>query len=468
MKNLTSLTYIILFFLFSCTTQTEKPPNIIFILADDLGYGDIGCYGQQQIETPNLDQLANEGMRFTQHYAGSTVCAPSRCCLITGLHTGHALIRGNASVPLQENSITVGKLLKDAGYRTGHIGKWGLGEAGSTGAPNNQGFDHFFGYLNQIRAHNFYPDYLWRNGEKVMLDNEVVVADKGYSKGIGTASTIQEEYSHDLFTREAFHFIEESKDTSFFLYLAYTIPHANNEHWLIDEHGMEVPDYGKYADKEWPEPQKGLAAMISRMDADIGKIKQKLEELGIAENTFMLFTSDNGPHAEGMNDPDFFNSNGPLKGIKRDLYEGGIRVPMIAWWPGRIKPGSVTDHISAFWDFLPTACDVAGMAVPQDVDGISYLPVLLDREQEKHEFLYWEFFEQGGKQAVRKDKWKGVRLSMSEDPDAPIELYNLQNDLSENNNVAAKNPGIVVMMDSIMNIARTESPHFKYNFEKND
>lgn len=472
MKRIIPLFILLPFFVYSCSdVEKENKPkktNIIFILADDLGYGDLGCYSQKQIETPNLDNLANQGMRFTQHYAGSTVCAPSRCCLMTGLHTGHALIRGNASVPLQENSITVAKLLKEAGYRTGLIGKWGLGEAGTTGVPNNQGFDHFFGYLNQIRAHNFYPEFLWRNGEKVMLENEVVVADKGYSKGIGTASTNKEDYSHDLFTNEAFTFIDESKDTTFFLYLAYTIPHANNEHWLIDEHGMEVPDYGIYADKEWPEPQKGLAAMISRMDADIGKIRQKLEELGIAENTLILFSSDNGPHAEGMNDPDFFDSNGQLKGIKRDLYEGGIRVPMIAYWPGTIDAGQTTDHISAFWDFLPTACEIAGIEPPENIDGISYLPVLQGKVQPKHDYVYWEFFEQGGKQAVRKDEWKAIRLSMTDDPNAPIELYNLQNDISEDNNISDLHPDIVQSMDSIMKSARKESEHFKFQFERSE
>ena len=468
MKNLFLLTMVSLFFLFSCNNQKEQPPNIIFILADDLGYGDLGCYGQQQIQTPNIDRLAQDGIRFTQHYAGSTVCAPSRCSLMTGLHTGHSLIRGNASVPLQKSSITVAKLLQNAGYKTGLVGKWGLGESGSTGIPNKQGFDYFFGYLNQIRAHNYYPDFLWRNEQKVELKNEVIVAQEGYSKGVGTASTNKKAYSHDLFTSEAINFIEESADTSFFLYLAYTIPHANNEHWLIDEHGMEVPDYGIYSEKDWPEPQKGLAAMISRMDKDIGNLKEKLEHLGIAENTLIIFSSDNGPHAEGMNDPDFFNSNGPLKGIKRDLYEGGIRVPMIAWWPGSIQPGKVTDHVSAFWDFLPTACDIAGIEQPEGTDGISYLPVLLGEEQEKHDFLYWEFFEQGGKQAVRKDQWKAVRLSMNDEPNAPMEIYNLEEDLSENQDVAADNPEIVSVMDSIMKTARTESPHFKFKFEDND
>jgi arylsulfatase A-like enzyme len=387
---------------------------------------------------------------------------------MTGLHTGHTLIRGNASVPLKNNSITVAKLLKEAGYRTALIGKWGLGEAGSTGNPNNQGFDYFFGYLNQVRAHNYYPKYLWRNQEKVMLDNEVKIAEEGFSKGIGAAATKKVDYSHDLFSEEALKFIDESADTSFFLYLAYTIPHANNEHWLIDEHGMEVPDYGMYADKSWPEPQKGLAAMITRMDNDIGKIKRKLEELKIDNNTLIIFSSDNGPHAEGLNNPDFFNSNGPLKGIKRDLYEGGIRVPMIAWWPETIAPGQSTEHISAFWDFMPTACDIAGVEAPEGIDGISFLPVLKGDTQPMHKHLYWEFYEQGGKQAVRKDNWKAIRLSMSDNPDAPVELYNLENDVSEENNIADRHPEIVQVMDSIMHVAHEPSEHFKFKFEKNE
>lgn len=472
MRHVCILCLFLPLFFGACTSSKKEPaadkPNIIFILADDLGYGDLGSYGQRQIQTPYLDLLAEEGIRFTQHYAGSTVCAPSRCSLMTGLHTGNSLIRGNASVPLQKKSITVAKLLDDAGYKTGLIGKWGLGEEGTSGAPNKQGFDYFFGYLNQIRAHNFYPDYLWRNQEKVELKNEVVTAQEGYSKGIGTASTNKAEYSHDLFTREALNFIEESGDTSFFLYLAYTIPHANNEHWLIDEHGMEVPGYGMYEGKSWPDPQKGLAAMITRMDADVGKIKQKLEDLEIAENTLVIFSSDNGPHAEGMNNPDFFNSNGPWRGLKRDLYEGGIRVPMIAWWPGNIAPGQETDHISAFWDFMPTACEVAGVEVPEDIDGISYLPVLTGNEQKKHNHLYWEFYEQGGKQAVRKNNWKAVRLSMSDNPDAPLELYNLKNDGTEQNNVADQEPEIVKMMDSIMNVAHTNSKYFNFKYEQNE
>lgn len=457
---------------FSCSSRKQSSreikPNIIFILADDLGYGDLGCYGQEQIQTPNLDQLANEGIRFTRHYAGSTVCAPSRCALMTGLHMGHAHIRGNAAIPLGPDNFTVAEILKKVGYRTALIGKWGLGEAGTSGAPNKQGFDYFFGYLNQIRAHNYYPTYLWRNQDTVILDNEVVVADKGYSKGIGTVSTNRETYSHDLFTREAVNFVQKSADSSFFLYLAYTIPHANNEYWLTEEHGMEVPDYGIYADKDWPAPQKGLAAMVTRMDRDIGKLKQKLVDLGIAQNTVIFFSSDNGPHAEGMNDPGFFNSNGPLRGIKRDLYEGGIRVPMIAYWPGTINPGQTTGHISSFWDFLPTACDIAGTEPPKNIDGISYLPVLKGKEQKKHNHLYWEFFEQGGKQAVQQEQWKAIRLSMTDDPDAPIELYNLENDISEQNNLAEQYPDVVRVMDSIMDQAHVKSEHFKFKYEQNE
>ncbi len=453
--------------LISCQNKKEsgkaelnEKPNIIYILADDLGYGDVGCYGQTEIKTPNLDKMAAEGMMFTQHYSGSTVCAPSRCVLMTGLHTGHAKVRGNANVPLDETDITVAELLKSAGYKTGLIGKWGLGESGSSGIPNKQGFDYFFGYLNQIRAHNFYPDYLWRNTTKVPLDNEIVVAQEGYSKGIGSASTNKNAYSHDLFTAHALEFVEKSADTAFFLYLAYTIPHANNEHWLIDEHGMEVPDYGLYESKDWPDKQKGLAAMITRMDSDIGKIKMKLEELDITKNTLVIFTSDNGPHAEGENDPEFFNSNGKFRGIKRDLYEGGIRVPMIAYWPETIEPGQTSDHISTFWDFLPTACDLAGVKAPKNIDGISFLPELLGKEQAKHDNLYWEFTEQGGKQAVRKGKWKLVKLNIFNPDKTRVELYNLENDPSEQNDVSEQHPDVMNEMTKLLETERTESKEF--------
>ena len=430
---------------------SDKRPNIIFILADDLGYGDLGCYGQQTIKTPNLDRTAEEGMRFTQHYAGSTVCAPSRCVLMTGLHSGHCWVRGNALVPLRPEDVTVAELLREAGYATGIIGKWGLGEAGSTGIPNKQGFDYWFGYLNQRHAHNYYPRYLWRNEEKIALKNEVTDVNPP-----GGVATKRVEYSHDLFTAEALAFVERNKNKQFFLYLAYTIPHANNE---AGNKGMEVPDYGIYKDKDWPEPQKGHAAMITRLDGDIGKLFAKLKELGLAENTLVMFSSDNGPHKEGGGDPAFFESWGPLRGYKRALYEGGIRVPMIAWWPGKIKTGSVNDHVSAFWDFLPTCADLAGFKTPRDIDGISMLPTLLgqDDKQKKHEYLYWEFHEQGKRQAVRMGNWKGVRLNVAKNPDGPIELYDLKDDLAEKHNVANEHPDIVKRIEQYMKQAHAPS-----------
>ena len=447
-------------FMKQCSSAPAQP-NIIYILADDLGYGNLGCYGQTEIQTPNLDRMASEGMRFTDHYAGSTVCAPSRCMLMTGNHPGHARIRGNGRVPLQPEDITVANILKDSGYATGCIGKWGLGEANSTGTPNNQGFDYFYGYLNQIRAHNYYPTFLWENQNKVQLDNETVIAETGYSEGIGSASTNKEQYSHDLFAEKALSYIDDHAGSPFFLYLPFTIPHANNEHWLIDHHGMEVPDYGIYADRDWREKEKGFAAMVTRMDRDIGRILDKLQELGIDENTVVMFSSDNGPHAEGTHDPDFFNDNGPLRGMKRDLYEGGIRVPMIVRWPGQIAPGSESDHPSAFWDILPTCAELAGAGSPDNIDGISFVPELLGRNQPEHEYLYWEFPAQGGKQAVRMGNWKGVRLNVAEEGrEAPIELYNLSEDIGEENNIADDNPDVVEQIAGIMEQAHIPSEDF--------
>jgi arylsulfatase A-like enzyme len=431
-------------------------PNIVFILADDLGYGDLGCYGQQTIQTPNLDRMAVEGVIFTDHYAGSTVCAPSRCCLMTGVHTGHAWIRGNARVPLRPSDVTVAELLKQAGYTTALIGKWGLGEPESTGVPNKQGFDRFLGYLNQRHAHNYYPDYLWRNGEKVELANEVKPVNPP-----GGVATKRVQYSHDLFTADALSFVTRNRRKPFFLYLAYTIPHANNE---AGNAGMEVPSYGVYADEDWPEPQKGHAAMITRMDRDIGRLFALLQRLGIDNKTLVLFSSDNGPHKEGGGDPAFFDSNGLLRGHKRDLYEGGIRVPLIARWPGRIAAGTGTGHVSAFWDFLPTCCELAGVTPPEGIDGISYLPTLLGRpdRQKGHPYLYWEFHEQGKKQAVRMGRWKGVRLNVAKEPNGPIELYDLETDPGEERNVADAHPEVVKRMAEIMASARTPSEHWPW------
>ena len=428
-----------------------RPPNIIFILADDLGYGDLGCYGQRLIQTPNLDRMAAEGMRFTQCYAGSTVCAPSRCCLMTGLHTGHARVRGNKRVPLRPEDVTVADVLKGAGYTTALIGKWGLGEPGTSGVPNRQGFDEFFGYLNQGRAHNYYPEYLWRNEEKVAIEGNVESRDH---RGV---SIERKQYSHDLFTREALEFIERRKDEKFFLYLAYTIPHANNERGRAEGDGMETPSYGPYADKPWANPQKGHAAMISRMDRDIGALFQKLRDLGLDENTIVFFSSDNGTHKEGGADPQFFTSSGPLRGYKRDLYEGGIRVPTMVRWPGNVEAGVVNEHAWGFWDFPATAAQLAGAAIPEGLDGISMLPTLLGNEQECHDSLYWEFHEGGFKRALRMGDWKAVSLGS----DKPLELYDLSEDLGETNNVAEAHPEIVARIEHYLRTARTDSEHWK-------
>jgi arylsulfatase A-like enzyme len=430
--------------------QAPSRPNIVFILADDLGYADLGCFGQKSVETPNLDRMAAEGVRFTQCYAGSTVCAPSRCALMTGLHMGHAWIRGNADVPLRPEDTTVAEVLKGAGYATALIGKWGLGEPDTTGVPNRKGFDYFYGYLNQGHAHNYYPTYLWRNEEKVTLEGNVESEKPGVSKE-------RAQYSHDLFTKEALAWLDaRKKDEPFFLYLAYTVPHANNERGSVEGDGMEVPDYGPYADRDWPKTMKGRAAMVSRLDRDVGSVLQKLRDLGLEDNTLVVFTSDNGPHREGGSNPEFFDSNGPLRGIKRDLYEGGIRVPTIVRWPGKVAPGRVSDRIWAFWDFLPTAAELAGAPVPPGLDGISLAQALLGRgEPPQHEYLYWEFHEGGFYQALRVGDWKAVRRDRG-----VIELYNLSTDLNEARGVAAQHPDVVAQMEAIFAKARTENPNF--------
>jgi arylsulfatase A-like enzyme len=401
------------------TGKKRRKPNIIYILADDLGYGDLGCFGQQKIKTPNLDKMAAEGMKFTQHYAGSTVCAPSRCTLMTGKHTGHCTVRGNVDVLMKPDEITIGKALKQAGYSTACIGKWGIGHPPPPDDPHNNGFDHFFGYLSMWHAHNFYPDFLWKNEKKVPLRNVVQHPEKHYKENqeslVGLASE-KMDYSHDLFSQAALEFIEE-QDGPFFLFIPYTIPHANNEAGQFGEHGMEVPDYGIYADKDWPEPEKGFAAMMRNIDGDVGKVLAKLKELGLDEDTLVIFASDNGPHKEGGHNPDFFDSNGELRGIKRDLYDGGVRVPFIARWPGKIEAGSNSGHVSAFWDMLPTFCELAGVEAMSDHDGVSMVPTLLGKGvQVEHDYLYWWFGEQGGREAVLKDGWKAVRLNTRKNP----------------------------------------------------
>jgi arylsulfatase A-like enzyme len=432
-------------FAFNLTTAQTRP-SIIFIQADDLGYGDLSCYGQRKFRTPNIDRLAAEGMRFTQYYAGSTVCAPSRSALMTGQHTGHTRIRGNARHPLLPEDVTVAEALKSAAYKIALIGKWGLGEAGTTGVPNRQGFDYFFGYLNQRHAHNYYPTFLWRNEKRIDLRNLVPDED---AEGSGV-STNRVDYAHDLMAEEALKFIEGNGGGPFFIYLAFTIPHANNE---AKNKGMEVPDLGEFASEDWPDQEKAKAAMITRLDRDVGRLMALLKKLGIDDNTLVFFTSDNGPHREGGADPDFFDSNGPLRGIKRDLYEGGIRVPMIARWPKRIKAGAKSDQVWAHWDLLPTLAEVAGVKPPADIDGVSMFNALLGRRQRGHEFLYWEFHERGFSQAARMGDWKAVRKS----PDSPLELYDLKNDLGEQNDGAAKHPEIVKKIEYYLKTARTES-----------
>jgi arylsulfatase A-like enzyme len=433
----------------------SKRPNILFILADDLGYGDLGCYGQKQIQTPRVDRLASQGMRFTQCYAGSTVCAPSRCCLMTGRHTGHATIRGNAMVALRPEDKTVAEILKAAGYRTGLIGKWGLGEAKTTGIPNRKGFDTFFGFLNQGHAHNYYPDFLWRNEERVPIAGNVVQ--------IANVASQRAQYAPDLFTKDALTFLEQDRGQPFFLYLAYTLPHANNERGQLEGNGMEVPSDEPYSDKPWPQVEKNHAAMITRLDRDVGRVLDRLQELGLADDTIVFFSSDNGPHQEGGADPKFFHSSGPLRGLKRDLYEGGIRVPMMVRWPGHIRAGAVSDHVWAFWDFLPTAADLAGTRVPVGLDGISQVPTLLGKgKQEEHSYLYWEFHERGFQQAVRWKDWKALQLV----PGKPMELYNLQDDVGETKNVAADHDDVVRALEAYLKQARTDSPYWRIKAAK--
>ncbi|MDX9754383.1 MAG: arylsulfatase [bacterium] len=428
----------------------QKRPNIVFIMADDLGYGDLGCYGSTKIHTPHLDQMAREGLRFTQFYAGSTVCAPSRCSLMTGLHTGHTYIRGNTEVqpegqaPLPSDTVTLAKILKNKGYTTGIIGKWGLGGPGSEGEPNRQGFDHWFGYLCQRQAHTFYPDHLWRNGERVELDGKT--------------------YSHDLMTDEALQFIEKNQEHPFFLYLPYTIPHAALQ---VPEDSIQPYRGTLGEEKAFPpgqhyapqaEPKAAFAGMVSRLDRDIGRLRSLLQSLGLAENTLIFFTSDNGPHKEGGHNPEEMDSNGPLRGLKRDLYEGGIRVPMLACWPGTVAPGTTSDHVGAFWDILPTCAELAGAPVPDGLDGLSIAAELQGQSanQPQHAFLYWEFHEGGFKQAVRMGQWKAVRLA----PNRPLELYDLEEDLTETTNVANSYPDLVQALTALMETARTDSALF--------
>lgn len=473
------LVILVLLLCFACSSK-EQPvvesikPNIIYILADDLGYGDLGCYGQTRFETPNIDRLAQQGMLFTQHYSGATVCAPSRSALMTGLHTGHTPVRGNKSVepegqyPLADSLLTLPELLKAAGYTTGAFGKWGLGPVGSEGDPNNQGIDLFYGYNCQSLAHNYYPRHLWSNETRIEL-----VENNGKSKGI---------YAPDLIQQQVISFIETNRDQPFFLYYPTVIPHAElaaPEDYMEEFRGKfdpeksyqgydDGPDYRQGPYESQPESHAAFAAMVSYLDDCVGEIMSKLEELGIAENTLVVFTSDNGPHLEGGADPDYFDSNGIFRGYKRDLYEGGIRVPMIARWPGKIDAGSKSDHISAFWDVMPTLADITGTALSSDgIDGISFAPTLLGTgPQQQHHYLYWEFHERNGRRAVRQGDWKLVEYNVGIPEETTTELFNLQQDPSETIDLAAEQPSIFQSLKELMLKARTPSAVFQFASEK--
>ena len=436
-----------------------RAPNILLIQADDLGHGDLGAYGQARFATPRLDRLAREGMRFTHYYAGSTVCAPSRAALMTGRHTGQAWIRGNGAlpegdVPLRSEDVTVAEVLRDAGYRTAVIGKWGLGQAGTTGAPNRQGFEHAFGFLDQRHAHRQFTDHLWRNGQRVATD-------------------VERDYVNELFTAETAAFVQRDDPRPFFVYLNYTVPHAElrvPESDLAAFRGRypEQPYLNREADerrvgaaaeqpslgyRSQPAPRAAFAAMVHRMDRDVGRLVDLLDARGLGRHTLVLFTSDNGPHQEGGADPAFFNSAGGLRGIKRDLYEGGIRVPMIARWPGTIPARVVSEHPWAHWDVLPTLADLAGTAIPAGLDGLSMRRALIGQPQPTHHFFYWEFHERGFQQAVRMGRWKAVRLA----PNRPLELYDLQTDHGERNDIARKHADVVQRIEAYLKTARTES-----------
>ncbi len=456
-------------------TSIPEKPNIIYILADDLGWGDISYLGQEKFDTPHIDRLIEQGMFFTNHYSGSTVCAPSRSSLLTGQHTGNTPIRGNKEYepegqePLPAGTLTFTHILQDAGYVTGAYGKWGLGFVGTSGDPNKQGFDEFFGYNCQRYAHRYYPTHIWHNEDKVILE--------------GNDWTNKEVYAQDVIQDEALKFIEHNKDNPFFLFVPSLIPHAElivPDDSIFQRYKGKYPetpyintrkgaDYGPdldvilYASQEYP--RATFAAMVARLDMHVGQIVDKVKELGLEERTIIMFTSDNGTHREGGADPEFFNSRGGFRGYKRDLYEGGIRVPFIVSWPGVIEAGSTSDHISAFWDILPTFSELAGASVPEGIDGISFVPALLgSNDQPEHEYLYWEFHELGGRQAVRMGKWKGVKYNVLRS-DRPMELYDLEKDPAETSDLAEMHPEIIERMEQILVEARTESDIFTFKSE---
>ena len=480
--------FLLLCFLNNCSNKENKvSPNIIYILADDLGYGEVGYNGQEIIKTPNIDLLATNGMVFTQHYSGAPVCAPARYSLITGKHMGHSYIRGNdewrergevwdyvkafsdtsleGQRPIPENTVTIGKLLQKAGYTTGMFGKWGLGAPETVGVPNLQGFDTFYGYNCQRQAHNLYPSHLWENETKVFLENDLISPttklnpeDNPMDESSYSIFT-QKEYAPDKIHQKALSFIENNKDNSFFLFYASPLPHlplqapvesVNTYREILDDPNPYLGNQGYFPNRF---PKATYAAMITHLDNQIGELIQKLKEIGQYENTIIVFSSDNGPTYLGGVDFNFFNSSKPFSNgygkTKGFLHEGGIRVPMIVSWPNRIKPGSTSDHISSFYDVLPTLCDIAGANIPDKIDGISFKNTLLNTKQKTHDFLYWEFPSYKGQQAVRIGKWKGIRKNIF-DGNMKIELYNLENDLGEEIDLSKDHPDIIKRIEKIM------------------
>ena len=444
--------------------EPNQKPNIVFILVDDMGYGDLSCYGQKTLNSPNIDKLASEGMLFTQHYAGSTVCAPSRASLLTGKHTGHTSVRGNSPEGqlLEDAEITIADLLNTQGYKSAVIGKWGVGNDPLPNDPARNGFEHAYGYVNMWHAHNFYPEFLYRNGVKEILQGNKTdwsyAYEEGMKEGTGVAK-VKETYAIDKLQEDALKFISDNKQNPFFLYYCLNIPHANNEAGYFTGDGMEVPSYGEFADKDWPNPEKGFASTIRIIDNSVAEIEAKLQELGIAENTIVVFVSDNGPHNEGGHVSKYFDSNGIYRGDKRDLYEGGIRVPLIIKWPAKVKAGSVANNPVASWDFLSTFADIVGVQVPENTDGISFLPTLLGNasEQKQHEYLYWEFYELGGRQAIRVGDWKYIKLNVRGKSQKLVEeLYNIKEDPSETKNVISQYPDKVKELGELIKSAHSE------------
>jgi arylsulfatase A-like enzyme len=459
--------------------QRQRPakrlPNIIFIVADDLGYGDVSCYGQQRYQTPHIDKLATEGMKFTQAYAGTAVCSPSRSSFFTGQHTGHTPVRGNLAVkpegqyPLPDSSVIIPQLLKRAGYATGCFGKWGLGGVGTTGDPLNKGFDEFFGYNSQTLAHNYYLYYLWHNREKVLLPEN-----RGARSGT---------YAPDLIQQKTLAFIEQHRAQPFALFVTTIIPHAELAappaymQQAIGKFGPEKPFFGADTSApnftksgpylSQPHPKAAVVAMMRVLDDHVGQIMRKLQELHLDENTLVIFTSDNGPSPEGGKNLAYFNSSGGLRGAKRDLYEGGIRMPFIARWPDQVKAGTVSQQLVAFWDLLPTFTEMAGLKTPANTDGLSILPTLTGRgKQAQHPFLYWEFYEQGGSVAARLGQWKAVRLNMATAPNGPIELYDLAADPGEKHDLAQQRPELIAQFAQLFAKEHVPSPVFKFQAKK--